>query len=166
MDESLAFDGGLPPGSVGGKRRRILDQLKRNLRHHPGTAAVRFEESGTGTDWRLVTDLALSVLLNENPPVNDAELYVNWWPHPDPTPDQFKIHYVESSGFDCGWHRQENDHVAGLDHYQERHPSDAEYTYEPADFDHENPVGILWETLDEKLLPRLRRRVESSRPHE
>lgn len=161
MSASLAFDGGLPRSSVGGRRRRVLDQLKRNLGSHPATTGVRFEESGTGTDWQLASELDLSILVSERPPADEARLFVNWWTHPAPTRDRFKIHYVESSGFDCGWHRQDNDHVDGLNHYQERTSSDDEYAYEPVDFDHESPVGILWETLDGRLAPRLRSRSDS-----
>ena len=161
MRRSLASDGGWRRNPIGGRRKRILEQLRRNLQNHPATTAVRFVESGTGTDWRLAADLDLSILVRGDPPADEAQLYVNWWTHPDPTPDQFKIHYSDSSGFDCGWHRQENEHVDGLDHYQERPSSDADYAHDPVSFGHENPVGILWETLDGRLKPRLDQRAES-----
>jgi len=51
MRASLAFDGGLPRSSVGGRRRRILDQLKRNLRSHPATVGVRFSGGLTFTTF-------------------------------------------------------------------------------------------------------------------
>lgn len=160
MCAPLASDGGSPRSSVGGRRMRVLDQLKRNLQSHPATANVRYEESGTGADWRLVAALDCSILVGRRPSADEARVFVNWWTHPSPTRDRFKIHYAESNGFDCGWHRQANDHVDGLGHYQERTSSDEEYTYEPVDFEYEGPVGLLWETLDERLKQRLERRSE------
>lgn len=96
---------------------RVLDQRKRNLQSHPSTADVRFEESGTGADWRLVARLNCSILVDGRPPTDRARLFVNWWTHPGSTRDRFKFHYAESGGFDCGWHRQANDHVDGLEHF-------------------------------------------------
>ena len=70
----------------------------------------------------------------------------------------FQNHYAESSGFDSGWHRQANDHVDGLDHFQERESPEEEYRYSPVSLKIENPVGILWEVVDERLQDRLRQR--------
>lgn len=87
-------------------------------------------------------------------PGEESTLQVNWWPQPEED-DWFQIHYADATGFDCGWHRQVNDHVDGLDHFQQREDSSAEYEYHSVSFGANNPVGTLWEVVDERLVDRV-----------
>lgn len=89
---------------------------------------------------------------------DEAYVQINWWPQPDGEAIWFQIHYIESSGFDCGWHRHANDHVDRLDHFQERESPEEGYRYREVSFEAENPIGILWEVVDERLQDRLRQR--------
>ena len=89
---------------------------------------------------------------------DEAYIQVDWWPQPNGKVSWFEIHYVESDGFDCGWHRHANDHVNGLDHFQERESPEEAYQYRAVSFNTDNPVGILWVVVDERLQNLLRRR--------
>ncbi|SDM93516.1 hypothetical protein SAMN04487949_2902 [Halogranum gelatinilyticum] len=60
----------------------------------------------------------------------------------------FKLHYSESSSYDCGFHNEPNPHVEGWFHFQERPTSDAKYEYSPASLDARTPASALWELLD------------------
>lgn len=84
--------------------------------------------------------------------IETASLRVTWWPAPDGA--EFVFHYSDSSGFDCGWHREPNPHVDGRTPYQERPSPDAEYRYEPVSLGAETPPRVLWTVLD-RLTERL-----------
>lgn len=148
------MDGGSEDPAVGSARRRIQQRVRQHLKGIPGITNVRFEESGTGIGYQIRCDVDTMVFANGVVNCDEAYLQVNWWPQVDDESSRFQIHYVESTGFDCGWHRQENDHVDGLDHYQERVGSDEGYAYEAVTFESENPVGLLWEVVDERLRQR------------
>lgn len=146
--------------AVGRVRNRIQNRVFENLKRIPGIIEVRWETSGTGIGHQIRGDVETRMFANGCIPTDDAYLQVNWWPQSAGDDNWFQIHYTDATGFDCGWHRQKNDHVDGLDHYQERDNPDADYEYEPVAFDAENPIGILWETVDERLTRRLCTRYE------
>lgn len=145
---------------VGRTRHRIQNRILSNLRQIPGIDRVRFEETGTGIGHQVRGDIDQLVFADGAVPVEEAYVQVNWWPQPDGTENRFRIHYTDGTGFDCGWHREANAHVDGLDHYQERESATAEYEYEAVEFAADNAVGILWEVVDERLVTRLRNRYE------
>lgn len=140
---------------IGRLRERAQQQLYGNLKKVPGIKNTRLEESGTGIDYQIVGDINTDVFASGVIPVDDAEITVNWWSQSDDDDAWFKFHYWDGTGFDCGWHRQENDHVEGLAHYQERESAEEEYEYEPYSVEEENPIGILWTVVDEELVRKL-----------
>lgn len=85
---------------------------------------------------------------------------MTWQPNPNFPPEtslddrrrtslrsNFKIHYSESSGFDCGVNLEPNPHVDGHLHYQERASPTDEYDYDVS-LAATAPVGVLWESLE------------------
>lgn len=142
---------------LGTRRNRIQNQLYENLKKVPGIEEVRYQESGTGIDHDIVGVIDTQIFADGVIEADESWVKVNWWPQPDGQ-SWFQIHYVEENGFNCGWHRQENNHVDGLDHYQEEEPSTDEVTYEPVNFEFDRPVGLLWEIVNGRLVERLKER--------
>lgn len=145
----LAPNGGR---DLGQERHRILRVLQRELERHPAVRHARGIPDGRFRELR--ADLDPAVLGRD---VEEAVLRVAWWPAPDRA--EFAFHYRDSSGFDCGWHREPNPHVDGWTHYQERPGPVAAYRYEPVSFVAETPPRILWEVLD-RLTERLAESTE------
>jgi len=131
----------------GGRRDRILLQLKNELKKFPSVDTVRFDETRTCFDYEITTTFDCDIFMADTLDLDHATLRANWWTHPD-NPDKFKFHYHDSTKYDCGWHRQENDHVEGLDHFQWRTGGNEDYTYEPLELDQGLPPGIVWEIRD------------------
>jgi len=150
----LVADG--PPGESAAERRhRTLTELKRTVRHHP---AVDRATGAQGEDGRFrEPEVAFDPLILDID-ADRAALRIEWRPRPDPTePAYFVFHYHDSTGRDFGWHREPNPHVDGLEHYQEHDSPDQEYNYEPARFDSDSPVDLLW-----KILGRMEERVSKA----
>lgn len=158
----------VPPGSgrnpykfpIGDDRAQIQSTLHTNLKQVPGVQDVRLERSNTGVGHQLVGDIDTDVYADGIITCDEAHVQINWWPlHDEEDRHWYQFHYYEESGFDCGWHRQENDHVDGLDHYQERESNNQEdYEYYGTELTHSHPVGILWEILQGRLVTRLEAR--------
>jgi len=147
------FDHDHPGGRC---RKRIQNRLHQNLKRVPGLVDVRYERSGAGVDMQLRADVDTTIFADGVIDAADAYVQVNWWPDAGADDaDWFQVHYTDATGFDCRWHRQPNEHVDGLDHYQERPSSDADCEYEPLTLDAESPVGILWEIVGGRLADRL-----------
>ena len=140
---------------IGHARSRIQNRLYLNLKRIPGLVEPRFVESEAGIGGKIRADVETMVFANGVIPTGEASVHANWWPQPDDEQDWFQIHYADETGFDCGWHRQANEHVDGLGHYQERDGVGSAYEYESVTLDVENPVGILWDVVDERLPARL-----------
>jgi len=159
MPSGFSTDGGIQDAELGGRRRRVMEQLRVALRDWPPVSVVQFVQTRDGHDVELVADINTDVLLNGAVPSDDARIGINWWTHPDDIPDQFTFHYSDATGFDCGWHRQPHeDDTINLDHYQERAGANEDYVYEPIDYQETTPVGLLWEILSSRLSDRLRER--------
>lgn len=133
---------------LGQERHRILRELRHELDRHPAVDVVRGVPNGTFRELR--ADLDPSAFGRD---AENASLRVSWWPAPDDP--EFAFHYSESTGFDCGWHREPNPHVEGKTHYQERSGPDETYEYEPVSLSTETPSRLVWSVLD-----RLSRRLE------
>ncbi|MFW5905612.1 MAG: hypothetical protein ACOCUO_02070 [archaeon] len=140
---------------IGDDRGQALRLILINLRKIPGTEAVRFQESGTGVDQEVRGEFNTDVFADGVIEAGEASVKVNWWPLDGDEKYWYQIHYSDSTGFDCGWHRQQNDHVDGLDHYQERESPDDEYTYYPFSPSFDHPVGLLWEVVNGRLVERV-----------
>lgn len=126
-------------------RHRTLTELRRTARHHPAVDVAtgvtsdddRFREVEVAFDPRI---------LGLDAP--NATLRIEWRPRPEPGEQAYYVfHYYDSTGRDFGWHREPNPHVDRLTHFQERDSPDADYVYEPASFESQSPVDLLWDVL-------------------
>lgn len=140
----LLADG--PAGDSQAERRhRTLTELKRTVRHHPAVDVAAGVESDDGRFRELEVAFDPHILGVD---AATAKLRIEWRPRPDPSEQAyFVFHYADSTGRDFGWHREPNPHVDRLEHFQERHSPDAEYEYEPAYFDSQSPIDLLWNIL-------------------
>ena len=140
----LVADG--PPGESPAERRhRTLTELKRTIAHHPAVDIATGVRGDNGRFREL--DIAVDPLIL-GVEAEQAGIRIEWRPRPDPTePAYFVFHYYDSTGRDFGWHREPNPHVDGLEHYQERDSPESEYRYEPAHFESQSPVDLLWDVL-------------------
>lgn len=153
---ALVADGGSQPINLSGRRSRIMDQLRVNLRNHPATDYVAYEPTRDGLDSKIVVDFDTDIYVDGLIEAETAHLEVTWWTHPIGTKDQFKFHYIESTGYDCGWHRQphpERDEIP-FDHFQQRADPQNEYQYQAVEFNDDHPVGLVWEIVATRL-PRI-----------
>ncbi|GAA0280218.1 hypothetical protein [Halobacterium noricense] len=138
------------------KRHRILRSLRKQLERHPAIISAR--GSPDGQYAALAADVDPAQFERNS---DSASLRVTWQPNPHLPPatslddrrrtsltSNFKIHYSESSGFDCGVHLEPNPHVDGHLHYQERASPTDEYDYDDVSLAATAPVGVLWETLE------------------
>lgn len=151
--------GGQPDGSPGAERHRILRQLREELTRHPAVESARGVPEGGFAEIEARIDPTVF-----GRDADSAALRVVWHPVPDVSGDGlseaigrsrttfdaiFKLHYSESTGYDCGFHNEPNPHVDGWFHFQERRASDEEYTYAEASLDARTPTSALWELLDQ-----------------
>ncbi|MFC6988679.1 hypothetical protein ACFQJD_08030 [Haloplanus sp. GCM10025708] len=138
------------------KRHRILRSLREQLERHPAIISAWGSPDGQYAELEADVDPAQ---FGRN--VESASLRVTWQPNlhipPETSLDDrrrtsltsnFKIHYSESSGFDCGVHLEPNPHVDGHLHYQERASPTDEYDYDEVSLAATAPVGVLWEGLE------------------
>lgn len=159
---TLLSDGGSSSLSLSSRRKQIFQQLRINLNHHPATETVALKPTRDRTDRKLVADFDTDILAGGVLDVAAATFEINWWTHPVGIDDQFIFHYVESSGYDCGWHRQPHPDECAIpfDHFQQRALPDNDYQYQPVDFQEDTPVGLLWEVTKGRLPRVLRARFD------
>jgi hypothetical protein len=61
----------------------------------------------------------------------------------------YRIHYADSNtGFNCGWHRDDDHPELGPVHFQYHHSLRDEQHYERAQFEKTIPTEILWTALN------------------
>jgi hypothetical protein len=153
---------GRPDASPGAARHRILRQLRGELARHPAAEAVRGLPEGGFAELEARVDPTVF-----GRDADSATLRVVWHPLPDgpetgrsdasdPVTARprtafdavFKLHYSESTGYDCGFHNEPNPHVEGWFHFQERFDPGEEYTYVETSLEARTPTSALWELLD------------------
>lgn len=160
LSRALVTDGGSASDRLSGRRSRILEQLRVDLRHHPAIETVAFRHSRDGTDTKLVGEFDTDILVRGVVEADEAKLVINWWPQPSGMQDQFKFHYVESSGYDCGWHRQPHPEETDIpfDHFQQRTTPENDSQYQGVDFLEDSAIGLFWEITGARLPNILRAR--------
>lgn len=145
---TLIADGGRDSsGDLGQERHRILRALRHELDRHPAVTAVRGVPDGTFRELRAELDPSAF-----DRDAEGASLRVSWWPAPDDP--EYVFHYSETTGFDCGWHREPNPHVEGKTHFQKRSNPDDAYEYEAISLSARTPPRVCWTVLD-RLADRL-----------
>jgi hypothetical protein len=61
----------------------------------------------------------------------------------------YRIHYADpNTGFNCGWHRDDDHPNLGPVHFQYENPIAGESDHQPAQFAKSTPTEILWLALD------------------
>lgn len=136
-----AFDGGHGPRRTA---HESLRQIREELTRHPVITSVEGLPHDT-LHTELRGDVEPSHIGADAP---TGTLTVRWFVGDSDDRPRFTFHYSDESGFDCGWHHHEQDHVDGWGHYQERDSEGNEYTYEVFQFSSEEPSRIIWEVLD------------------
>ena len=69
---------------------------------------------------------------------------------------RYRIHYADpNTGFNCGWHRDDDHPELGPVHFQYEGPGSDERGREPAQFSKSVLTEILWSALDELFRERL-----------
>lgn len=160
LGNTLVLDGGSSSVKLSGRRARIMDQIRVNLQHYPATEYTAYKKTRDGMDSKLVSNFNTDILADGVVNAENTRLEVTWWTHPPGTADQFKFHYIESAGYDCGWHRQphpDRDEIP-FDHFQQRADPEDEYQYQGVGFIEADPVGLTWEILETRLPKILRAR--------
>ena len=137
-----SFDGGHDPRRAA---HESLRQIREELSRHPVITNV--EGLPHDTLHREVRAEVEPSYIGADAP--GGTLSVRWFVGgPDDRP-RFVFHYADESGFDCGWHHHERDHVDGWGHYQEREFDGEEYAYEAFQFGSTEPSRVVWEVLEE-----------------
>lgn len=137
-----AFDGGHDPRQAA---HEALRQIRGELLRHPAITSVEGLPHDT-LHKEVRADLEPSHIGTAVP---SGTLTVRWFVA-DPTDrPRFTFHYSDESGFDCGWHHHEQDHVDGWGHYQKRESEKDDYTYEKFQFGSKEPSRVVWVVLDE-----------------
>ncbi|WP_233512009.1 hypothetical protein [Haloferax sp. Atlit-12N] len=69
---------------------------------------------------------------------------------------QFRIHYADpNTGFNCGWHRDDDHPELGAVHFQYYLPDEGETNHEAVQFEKQIPTEVLWTVLDRLFQERL-----------
>lgn len=119
--------------------------LKDVLQRHPAVTSVGYEPDSIVKKFvRAKIDPNRVVpATGPEPPMLDVE-----WRF-DGDDQQFRIHYADpNTGFNCGWHRDDDHPELGLIHFQYHYPESGETTHEQATFEKSLRTEILWTALD------------------
>lgn len=130
-----------------------LTEIQRVLQTYHATTAVVRHPPDTRTQVRTRYDPHQVV---DDPhfgdlPADGGTITVRWFAGPTADADpEFSFHYVDDAGFEVGWHRHPEPHVATLSHRQWRTPADQadEYHREETTYDSHRPVPLCWEILE------------------
>lgn len=160
--DALISDGGSESDKLSGRRGRVFEQIRVNLNHIPATEMVAVTATRNNKDKKLVAEFDTDIFADGLVDGEQARLEVNWWTHPVGYDDQFKFHYIEPTGYDCGWHRQPHPDESEIpfDHFQQRAAPDDDYQYQGVEFREDTPVGLVWEIIDTRLPRIIRDRYE------
>ena len=129
--------------------------LRGVLDRQPEITAVQYEPDSIIKAWLRATIDPDRVRPPTGP--ETPELRVEWRFHSDAV--YYQIHYYDpNTGFNCGWHRDDDHPDLGPVHFQYENPTTGEYNHERVQFSKTVPTEILWEAGDrlfEEKLPTL-----------
>lgn len=139
---------GLPGTTDSSVYRGLKDVLQR----HPHITTVTYEPD------RIVQSSLLARIAPDRaePPTGPATptLAVEWR-FADGTP-YYRLHYADpNTGFNCGWHRDDDHPELGEVHFQYEHPVTGDAGHERASFEKTLPTEILWSALNRLFEMRL-----------
>ena len=122
-----------------------LRQVREEFNRHPAiTSVVGLPHDTLHTELRAEVE---PLYIGANAP--RGTLTVRWLVSEPGERPRFVFHYADESGFDCGWHRHEQDHVDGWAHYQERSSAGDAYSHEAFVFESVEPARVVWDVLED-----------------
>jgi hypothetical protein len=142
-------------GLPGVTDQTVYRSLNDVLTRQPEITTVQYEPDSISKEWLRATIAPARV----HPPTGPTtpELRVEWRFHHDES--YYRIHYHDpNTGFNCGWHRDDDHPTLGPVHFQYEHPPTGASDYESAQFSKTVPTQILWtavEHLFEAKIPTL-----------
>ena len=123
----------------------VYEGLVDILRRHPAVTSVGYEPDSIVKKF-----IRARIDPNRVVPATGPEqpmLDVEWRFAGDE--QQFRIHYADpNTGFNCGWHRDDDHPELGSVHFQYDHPETGETIHERTQFEKSVPTEILWTVLD------------------
>lgn len=133
----------------------VYEGLKDVLQRYPLATTVSYEpDSIVKRFLRAEVDpTRVAPPTGPEPPTLDVE-----WRFVENDP-YYRIHYADpNTGFNCGWHRDDDHPDLGPVHFQYEHPVRGDSTHEGAHFEKTVPTEVLWSALDrlfEERVPNL-----------
>lgn len=128
--------------------------LRDILQRQPAVTTVTYEPDSIVKRFlraRIDPD-RIEPLPGPNAPTLDVE-----WRFDDGT-QYYRIHYADpNTGFNCGWHRDDDHPELGPVHFQYEQPEPGECGRESAEFSKTLPTEILWTALDRLFQERISR---------
>jgi len=123
----------------------VYEGLKDVLQRYPISQTVAYEPDSIVKKF-LRAQIAPARVVPPTGPESPL-LDVEW--RFDGSEQYYRIHYADpNTGFNCGWHRDEDHPNLGSVHFQYEHPGTGEQDHEPATFQKTIPTEILWTALD------------------
>lgn len=135
----------------------VYEGLKDVLQRHPFVTAVAYEPDSIVKKF-LRAQVDPSRVIPPTGPKSPT-LDVEWR---FTTDDQYyRIHYADpNTGFNCGWHRDDDHPELGPVHFQYENPVMGESDYEGIRFEKEAPTEVLWTALDRLFEGRIQELTE------
>lgn len=133
----------------------VYEGLKDVLQRQPEVTSVEYKPDSITKKFlrATVSSTRVPVPTGPEPPALDIE----WRYYRDET--YYRIHYHDpNTGFNCGWHCDDDHPDLGPVHFQYEHPERDECDYASAQFTKTLPTEILWEAIDrlfDECLPSL-----------
>ena len=133
----------------------VYEGLKDVLQRHPVVKTVDYKPDSIIKQFLRAEVYPQRIVppTGPEPPIVDVEWrFVGNEPY-------YRIHYADpNTGFNCGWHRDDDHPDLGRVHFQYNRPVTGDSDYEPARFEKTIPTEILWTALDrlfEERIPTL-----------
>ena len=123
----------------------VYEGLKDVLQRHPAVTAVTYEPDSIVKRYlcaRIDPDRIVPPTGPESPTLDVEWRFVDDEPY-------YRIHYADpNTGFNCGWHRDDDHPDLGPVHFQYEHPRQGESDHQRAQFQKTIPTEILWTALE------------------
>lgn len=129
------------PGTIDSS---VYHGLRDILNRHPKITTVEFEPDSISKEFirANVAPTRIEPPTGPDSPVIDVE-----WRFRRET-EYYRIHYADpNTGFNCGWHRDEDHPALGPIHFQYDHPKTGEADRTRAEFAKSASTEILWAAL-------------------
>jgi len=122
----------------------VYNGLRDVLQRYPTITTVEFEPDSISKEFirATVAPDRITPSTGSDPPVIDVE-----WRFKQDT-EYYRIHYADpNTGFNCGWHCDDDHSNLGSVHFQYEHPEKGQADHMRADFNKSVPTEILWTAL-------------------